>query len=196
MKNILIINAHQRYPGKSEGKLTKTLIDTASEILKDREYELKHTDIESGYEVKKELEKLQWADGIIFQYPVYWMHMPWIAKKYIDEVFSGGKGSVTFISDGRSSSDPSCRYGTGGLLGGKKYMLSMTYNCPASEFDNEDSFYEGLSLDQANVGIHKVFQFCGMENLQSHAVHDVHKADADITSQIETFKKTVDKNFI
>jgi modulator of drug activity B len=196
LKNILIINAHQKYPGKSEGNLTQTLIDSASEILNNNGYKIKYTHIENGYEVKEELEKFQWADGVIFQYPVYWMHMPWTSKKYIDEVFSGGKLTVTFKSDGRSESDPSKRYGTGGLLGGKKYMLSMTYNCPMSEFDNDDSFYEGLSLDQANVAVHKVFQFCGMSNLQSHAVHDVHKAGADITSQIERFKEVVKSNFL
>jgi modulator of drug activity B len=195
MKNILIINAHQRYAGKSEGNLTQTLIDSAQTILEEKGCEVKTSIIESNYDTAQELEKITWADAIIFQYPVYWMHMPWIAKKYIDTVISAGKGTSTYTGDGRSSTDTSKKYGTGGHLKGKKYMLSMTYNCPASEFDNPEGFYEGLSLDQANIAVHKIFQFCGMEKLTSHAVHDVHKAGADITSQIETFKEVVKSNF-
>lgn len=54
---------------------------------------------------------------------------------------------VTYVSDGRTRSDASKRYGSGGLMQGKQYMLSITYNCPISEFNNKEGFFEGLSLD-------------------------------------------------
>lgn len=196
MKNVLIINGHQRYDQIAEGKLTKQFIDTASDFFTENDLNVKHSVIESDYDVSNELKKLAWADYILFQYPVYWMGVPWITKKYIDEVFSAGVNTVTYVSDGRSRDDASKRYGSGGLMQGKKYMLSLTYNCPDTEFDNKDSFFDGLSLDEANVATHKLFQFCGAEPLETYAIHDIFKGDLDMDSELSRFKDTLKRNFI
>ena len=196
MKNVLIINGHQRYDQIAEGKLTKLFIDTASDFLTENGFNVKHSVVESDYSIEDELEKLAWADYILFQYPVYWMGVPWITKKYIDEIFSGGVNTVTYVSDGRSREDASKRYGSGGLMQGKKYMLSLTYNCPESEFDNENSFFDGLSLDEANVATHKLFQFCGAQPLETYAIHDIFKSDLDIDTELKRFKETLERNFI
>lgn len=196
MKNVLIINGHQRYDQIAEGKLTKLFIDTASDFFTENGLNVKHSVIESAYDISDELEKLAWADYILFQYPVYWMGVPWITKKYIDEVFSAGVNTVTYVSDGRSREDASKRYGSGGLMQGKKYMLSLTYNCPDTEFDNKDSFFDGLSLDEANVATHKLFQFCGAEPLETYAIHDIFKGDLDMDSELTRFKATLQRNFI
>ena len=188
MKNVLIINGHQKYPVVAEGNLTKLYIDTASEFLQERGFAVKHSVVESSYDIKEELEKFAWADIILFQYPVYWMGTPWLTKKYIDEIFSAGKDTVTYASDGRSRLDASKRYGSGGLMQGKHYMLSLTYNCPTSEFSNEQGFFEGLSLDEANVATHKTFQFCGATPLKTFSVHDIFKGDLDINAEKERFK--------
>ena len=157
---------------------------------------VKHSVIESAYDIIDELEKLAWADYILFQYPVYWMGVPWITKKYIDEVFSAGVNTVTYVSDGRSRDDASKRYGSGGLMQGKKYILSLTYTCPASEFDNKDSLFDGLSLDEANVATHKLFQFCGAEPLETYAIHDIFKGDLDMDSELTRFKATLQRHFV
>ena len=196
MKNVLIINGHQRYDQIAEGKLTKLFIDTASDFLTENGFNVKNSVVESDYSIEDELEKLAWADYILFQYPVYWMGVPWITKKYIDEIFSGGVNTVTYVSDGRSREDASKRYGSGGLMQGKKYMLSLTYNCPESEFDNENSFFDGLSLDEANVATHKLFQFCGAQPLETYAIHDIFKSDLDIDTELKRFKETLERNFI
>ena len=196
MKNILIINGHQRYDQIAEGKLTKLFIDTASDFMSENGFNVKHSVIESAYDVNDELEKLAWADYILFQYPVFWMGVPWITKKYIDEIFSGGINTVTFVNDGRSREDPSKKYGSGGLMQGKKYMLSLTYNCPESEFDNKEGFFDGLSLDEANVATHKLFQFCGADPLETYAIHDVFKENLDVDSELTRFKKVLERNFI
>ncbi|WP_373030682.1 NAD(P)H-dependent oxidoreductase [Sulfurovum sp.] len=196
MKNVLIINGHQRYDQIAEGKLTKLFIETANDFFAENGFNVKHSVIESAYNVNDELEKLAWADYIVFQYPVYWMGVPWITKKYIDEVFSGGMNTVTFVNDGRSREDASKKYGSGGLMQGKKYMFSLTYNCPDTEFNNKDGFFDGLSLDEANVATHKLFQFCGADPLESYAIHDVFKENLDIDSELKRFKDTLKKNFI
>jgi modulator of drug activity B len=196
MKNVLIINGHQRYDQIAEGKLTKLFIDAADEFLSKNGLNVKHNVVESAYDVSNELEKLAWSDYILFQYPVYWMGVPWMTKKYIDEVFSAGVNTVTYVSDGRSREDASKKYGSGGLMQGKKYMLSLTYNCPDTEFDNKDGFFDGLSLDEANVATHKLFQFCGAKPLETYAIHDIFKGDLDIDGELTRFKATLEKNFI
>lgn len=142
------------------------------------------------------MEKFTWADGFLFQYPVFWMSVPWTTKKYIDEVFSGGKGKVTFANDGRSSEDKNKRYGSGGMLCDKKYMLSMTYNCPTSEFGDKEGFFDGFNLDEANIATHKTFQFCGMKPMESYSVHDIFKGDLDLEGELNKFEGVLKKNFL
>lgn len=193
MKKVLIINGHQHYDNVAEGKLTNIFIDKAKEFLSSNDCEIKQTNIDKGYKVEEEVEKLSWADYIIFQYPVYWMGVPWITKKYFDEVLTQGKH---YLSDGRSRDDASKKYGSGGLLTNTKYMLSLTYNCPSSEFSSKDGFFDGLSLDEANIATHKIFQFCGAKPLETYSVHDIFKGDLDINNELEKFTNILNKNFV
>ena len=193
MKKVLIINAHQHYDIVAKGELTRSYIQKATQFFKDNGFEVKHTEIEKGYNIDEECEKFEWADFVLFQYPVYWMGIPWIAKKYFDETFTQGRH---YVSDGRSRSDLSKTYGSGGLLKGKKYMLSLTYNCPSSEFGNKDGFFDGLSLDEANIATHKTFQFVGFEPLKTYSVHDIFKGDLDLNKELEKFEDILRDNFL
>lgn len=196
MANVLIINGHQRYEGFAEGKLTQLFIDAHNEFFTKNGFEVKNSVVESAYDIQEELSKFAWADYIVMQYPVYWMGVPWLTKKYFDEIFSSGVQSVTYVDDGRSRDDASKRYGSGGLMKDKKYMLSLTYNCPTSEFDNSEGFFDGLSLDEANVATHKTFQFCGARPLETYAIHDIYKGDLDIDIEVEKLNKVLSKNFL
>jgi len=195
MQNVLIINGHQKYEGFAEGNLTKDYINRAKDFFSANGFNIKETVIEDGYDANEEIEKLLWADAILLQYPVYWMSVPWITKKYFDEVFTPSQGKL-YVDDGRSREDSTKRYGSGGLMKDKKYMLSLTYNCPSSEFSNEDSFFEGLSLDEANFAVHKIFQFCGAKALETYAVHDVYKGDMNLDNELSKFEDTLKRNFI
>lgn len=196
MAKVLIINGHQHYDEIAEGKLTQIFIDAQNEFFTKHGFEVKNSVVESAYDIKEELEKFAWADYILFQYPVYWMGVPWLSKKYIDEIFSAGVQTVTYVNDGRSREDASKKYGSGGLMKDKKYMLSLTYNCPASEFDNKEGFFDGLSLDEANVATHKTFQFCGARPLETYSIHDIFKGDLDIDKEVEKLNKILSKNFL
>ena len=79
-------------------------------------------------------------------------------------------------------------------MNGKKYMLSFTYNCPKSEFDNPDGFFDGLSLDEANVALHKTFQFCGVKPLSSYAVHDVYKSEFSLENALDALTTHLKQN--
>lgn len=196
MAKVLIINGHQRYDEIAEGKLTQIFIDAENEFFTKNGFEVKNSVVESAYEIQEELDKFAWADYIVLQYPVYWMGVPWLTKKYIDEIFSAGGQTVTYVDDGRSRDDASKKYGSGGLMQDKKYMLSLTYNCPTSEFDNKKGFFDGLSLDEANVATHKTFQFCGAKPLETYSVHDIFKGDLDIDKEVEKLNRILSKNFI
>lgn len=195
MKHILLLNLHQKYEGFANGNLTKDILNEAKNFFIKNGYDVHETVIEEGYDVAEELEKFGWADVLFVQSPVYWMGLPWLAKKYIDEVFSAGNNTVTYVNDGRSRDDASKKYGSGGLMQSKQYMLSFTYNCPVSEFNNLNGFFEGMSVDQANIALHKTFQFCGAHPLKSYSVHDVYKSDFNIDAALHSLNRTLEQNF-
>jgi NAD(P)H dehydrogenase (quinone) len=41
-------------------------------------------------DVKREQEKLLWADTVIFQFPLWWLSMPAIKRGWMDKVYSLG----------------------------------------------------------------------------------------------------------
>lgn len=177
MKNILIINAHQFYKDFSEGKLNSTLVEVAKNEFESKGYNVQTTILDKGYDINEEIEKHLWADIIITQAPVYWFSTPWTHKKYIDEIFTNALMQEKLIlDDGRSRSDVSKQYGTGGKMQGKKFMLSLTWNAPEAAFnDTKQVLYEGKSVDDAFISITTNYKFCGSQILPSFACYDVVK---------------------
>jgi modulator of drug activity B len=173
MKNILLINGMKKF-GHSNGQLNTTLHEVALGTLRDLGHAIKTTTIDHGYDIQEEIEKFAWADVIIYQMPGWWMGEPWIVKKYIDEVFTAGHG-VLYQSDGRSRADVNKKYGSGGLIHDKKYMLSLTWNAPQEAFDDPDQFFMGLGVDMVYMHFHKANQFLGMQSLPTFLCTDVMK---------------------
>eukprot|EP01031_Cornospumella_fuschlensis_P015718 gene15718-19203_t len=165
MKKVLLINAHQFYEGISPGRLNQTMAAVIQEEVSKRGFALQQTDIEKGYDIDAEVQKHLWADVIILQSPVYWFGTPWIYKKYVDEVFTAGMLQGRFITgDGRTRQDPGRQYGTGGLLQGRQYMVSLTWNAPRDAFNNPDqALFEGKSVDDVFVSNTANYRFCGMD---------------------------------
>lgn len=134
MKNILILNGHQPYPF-SEGRLNKSLTEIAERVFTAKGYAVRHSRV-TEYDVADELDKHDWADALLVQFPSNWMMIPWQFKKYMDEVYIAGTGGRLCHNDGRTSANPKANYGSGGVQRGKKYMLSTTFNAPREAFDN------------------------------------------------------------
>lgn len=172
-KNILIINGHQ-YWEISQGKLNKSLVKLAKEHLIAKDYTVKTVHIDDAFVPDEEVEKMMWADFIIFQTPVYWFSIPWGFKKYIDEVYMAGY-NIMFDDDGRTRTEPEKNYGTGGLMKGKKYMLSTTWNAPCGAFNDKAEIFEGKNEDDVFFYFHKAQEFVGMEALPTFSCHDVLK---------------------
>lgn len=174
MKNILLINGAKTF-AHSNGQLNDTLTELAQEVLSDLGHQVQVTRADSEYDAKAEVEKFLWADSVIYQMPGWWMGAPWTVKKYIDDVFTEGHGSL-YANDGRSRSDASKKYGSGGLIHDKNYMLSLTWNAPMDAFNDAEQFFHGVGVDGVYLPFHKANQFLGMQTLPTFIVNDVIKA--------------------
>ncbi len=174
MKNILLINGAKTF-AHSNGQLNDTLTELAQEVLLDLGHQVQVTRADSEYDAKAEVEKFLWADSVIYQMPGWWMGAPWTVKKYIDDVFTEGHGSL-YANDGRSRADASKKYGSGGLIHDKNYMLSLTWNAPMDAFNDAEQFFHGVGVDGVYLPFHKANQFLGMKTLPTFIVNDVIKA--------------------
>lgn len=115
------------------------------------------------------------------------MRDPWTVKRYMDEVFTGGHG-VFYDNDGRTRQDPSKKYGSGGLLNNKNYMLSLTWNAPLEAFKDPEQFFGNVSVDDVYLHYHKANEFIGLHAMLTCIANDVLKSP-DIGNDIIRFKK-------
>lgn len=158
--NILVLNGHKFYP-YAQGLLNKTLFEEIVKMLSPSN-EIKTTIVEQGYKVEEEIEKFKWADLVIIQSPVNWFSIPWILKKYFDEIYAYG----VFYTGSE-------KYGKGGLFTDKKYMFSLTWNASETDFEEEDGFFEGQTPDDILINLHKMQEFCGFKKIETFAAYDV-----------------------
>ena len=194
MKNILIINAHEYYPF-SEGRLNNALAARAVSNLTDKGYDVQTTTMKDGYDVNTEVQKHQWADAVILQTPVNWIGVPWSFKKYMDFVYSAGMSGALCDGDGRTRSDLSRQYGSGGTLVGKKCLISLTFNAPKEAFNDTNQYlFQGKSVDDLLFPMHMNFRFFGMEPMETFACHDVMK-NPDIENDFARFDAHLNKHF-
>ena len=178
--NFFVINGHKYYPF-SEGRLNRTLFEEIVSIVQ-KDNIVKTTIIDNGYDIDEEIEKYKWADVVIYQTPMNWFSVPWIFKKYIDEVFRYG----IFYEGSRD-------YGCGGLMNNKRYMFSFTCNSPFEAFDDINGFFSGKSPEEIIIALHKLHQYCAMKPVKSYFAYDVvHNPDVEkyrkeLVNHIHTF---------
>ncbi|MFV3305925.1 NAD(P)H-dependent oxidoreductase [Pseudomonas sp. NY15181] len=186
MKRILLINGGKQF-AHSDGRYNATLHEAAIAHLDRAGFDVKETFVDGGYDIAEEVQKILWADVVIYQIPGWWMGAPWTVKQYLDEVFTAGHGSL-YANDGRTRSDASQKYGSGGLLQGKQYMISATWNAPQQAFDDPTDFFEGKGADAVYFPFHKANQFLGMSALPTFLCVDVMKRP-DIAGDVERYQR-------
>ncbi|GAA5525805.1 NADPH:quinone oxidoreductase MdaB [Microbulbifer aestuariivivens] len=173
--NLFIINAHHYYPF-SEGKLNSALVNIARQEAESLGHQVQVTTTQESYDIDRELARHQWADLVLLQSPVNWMEVPWTFKKYMDEVYTAGMSGQLCEGDGRHRDQPERQYGTGGVLGNKHYMLSLTLNAPREAFDDpRQLLFQGRGIDDLFLPIHINFRFFAMKALKTFACFDVMK---------------------
>ncbi|OEC42972.1 NADPH quinone reductase MdaB [Pseudomonas sp. 1D4] len=185
MKKILLLNGGKQF-AHSDGRYNQTLHEAALAFLDRGGFEVQATFIDGGYDIAEEVQKFLWADVIVWQMPGWWMGAPWTVKRYIDEVFTAGHGSL-YANDGRTRSDASQKYGSGGLLHGKRYMISATWNAPRQAFDAPTDFFEAKGVDAVYFPFHKANQFLGMQPLPTFLAVDVMKRP-DIDGDVARYR--------
>lgn len=107
-------------------------------------------------EIEAEIQKLEWCDLVIFQFPLWWFSMPAMLKGWVDRVFAMGRtyGGGRFYENG--------------VYKGKKAMISVTMGGP------EEMYLRGGwngDLDAILRPIHRgIFEFNGFSVLAPHKV--------------------------
>lgn len=182
-KKILIVDAGCTNYGKG-GTLSHAFAALAKETLEGLGHTVDVTTVDREFDPQAEAEKIAAADSVIFQVPGWWMYIPWQLKKYQDLVFVNPK---LCGGDGRHRDDPEAKYGTGGFLKEKTYLLSTTWNAPLDAFEDPKQFFEGRGLDGLFMPFHKTMAFIGMQKLPSFMVNDVFKHPT-IEADMERFK--------
>jgi len=131
-------------------------------------------------DVKDEVEKLKWADMIIFQFPVWWTSPPAILKGWFDRIFL--PGVVHNIAEGKM-------YDTG-LLKGKRAMLSFTTGATKEVYSSHGPHGD---LDEIFKFItHNILELTGLEVLPSFGFYGpAMMSKEDTKNEMERFKTTI-----
>lgn len=190
-KQVLILDAGIE-GAFAKGQLNHSFVQVAQEVLTAKGMKVNVTLIQNDYQIEEEVKKIVACDYLIVQTPGYWMGGPWQLKKYFDTVL--GDKSISGGGDGRHRDNPDAKYGTGGLLKGKYYMLSSTWNAPAQAFTDPKQFFEGAGIDGLFMPMHKTFQFIGMSPLPSFMANDIYK-NPSIKFDLNRFKEHIEKHF-
>ena len=125
-------------------------------------------------EVQAEMDKVDWADFILFQYPMWWLDMPAILKGWIDRVFAAGYA-----------------YGNGkmfdqGLLKGKRTMCALTTGAP-------EHFYPEFAATTMKPILFGRLYFCGLEVLPPFAAFAAaHVSDEDRKAYLAEYKQRLE----
>ncbi len=192
--NVLILNGHEPYP-RSPGDLNRHMAGVARDILTGLGHAVQVVETVKPYDIDAEVDRHVWADRLIVQSPVNWMGFSWSFKKYIDVVYLAGMDGRLSKGDGRSRSAPERQYGTGGHMGGKQYMLSLTFNAPAAAFDDPGQvLMRGRTVDDLFLPAHMTFGYLGMTALETFSCHDVIK-NPRIGEDLERFRAHITRLF-
>lgn len=111
-------------------------------------------------DIKDEMEKVKWADLLIFQFPIYFTAMPAIMKGWIDRVLAPGFGFNPITNSA---------YNTG-LFKGKSAMLATTAGAP-KEMYSEGGTHGDINRHLESI-THCVFEYMGMKMLPSFIIYE------------------------
>lgn len=102
-------------------------------------------------DIKTELDKITWANHIIFQFPLWWFGAPAILKGWFDRVWVKGFAYET----GKVFDN--------GLLQGKTASLVLSTQSPASAY--QQNGLQKTTIDSFLLPIHHTLHFVGIKTL-------------------------------
>ncbi len=122
-------------------------------------------------DIQAEIDKLLWADAVIFSFPLWWYSMPAILKGWFDRVFVQG-----FAYDVKDPDGPrrTLRYGEGNLAGKRALVL---VSCGSNEFAVSPRGVSGQLEEVLFPLLHGSLFYTGMEVLPPVCIHDADAVD-------------------
>lgn len=114
-------------------------------------------------EIMAEQQKLQWADMILFYFPLWWYSVPAILKGWVDRVFAYGFA-----------------YGEKHSLRGRRAMISLTTGGSPRPFTPEK---QQVINDMLNHFQRGTLHFCGLQVLPPFAVYGADHATREQREQ-------------
>ncbi len=120
MKILIVTAGYSLFDAK--GQLNGFLAYLTDKNLAAKGHKVKFSDVTNDWDVQREVDKLLWADSIIYIMPIMWFNMPAPMVKWLDEVLIYNKTFV--ITD---------EYGEGGLIPADRFMIVTTSNMKASD---------------------------------------------------------------
>ena len=132
-------------------------------------------------DIKTEMEKVNWADLVIFQFPIWYGAMPAIMKGWFERVFAGGFSNDMFQG----------RVYEKGFMAGKKAMISFTTGGP------EENYYREIPDKDPNKLLPVVsesLKFSGFEVLTPFIIFSAMMlSEEDAAKTFEEYKDLLEK---
>ncbi len=120
MKILIVTAGYSLFDAK--GQLNGFLAYLTDKNLTAKGHKVKFSDVTKDWDVEREVDKLLWADSIIYIMPIMWFNMPAPMVKWLDEVLIYNK---TFVITEE--------YGEGGLIPADRFMIVTTSNMKTSD---------------------------------------------------------------
>jgi NAD(P)H dehydrogenase (quinone) len=128
-------------------------------------------------DIKSEMKNIEWADLIIFQFPIWYETMPALLKAWFERVLAHGFAHNIF--EGKIDDQ--------GFLKGKKAMLSFTAG------SDKKSFYQDIPDEDRTIllpPVAKALRFTGLEVMDTFAVFNAMMlSEEDAEQYFEEYKK-------
>ncbi|GMM53493.1 hypothetical protein DAKH74_001090 [Maudiozyma humilis] len=148
-------------------------------------------------DVLDEMDKLAWADSVIFHYPTWWFSMPAMLKGWFDRVFACGYAyGVGEYNDKRFGD----RYGEG-VFAGKKAMVITTVGGSPDQYSDR-----GINGQIDNVLFtvnHGLLFYTGFDVLPPVVIYQTdgrkeegfNEAVSEVTKRLDSFDSTKPINY-
>ena len=167
MMKTLIIAGH---PDLSSSVANATILGELEKALPESEIrKLGELYPDGNIDIEAEQKALLEADLIVWQFPFWWYSMPWLMKKWLDEVFVHGFA-----------------HGSQGKLGGKKLLVSFTTGAPAAAYTGGEGALGDISkmLDAFSA----TAALCKLDYQGALYIHGVSYASREDAEKIEAQK--------
>lgn len=135
-------------------------------------------------DIMQEMEKVKWADFLVFHFPVFFTGMPAIMKGWIDRVFAAGF-AFSPVKD---------RVYENGLLKGRKAMIVTSAG--ADEQWYSPGGKHGDINELLKYVTHCTFEYTGLEVVDMHTVFSAGKMSSErVDGELKRYRDKIDALF-